>query len=252
MKQWLVISLMGFISVSYGFTWDQIWLTPNQQGRNLMSQKQYEAAAQVFQNTAWQATAWYRNKNYEKAHQLYQTIKTADGYYNLGNTLAQMGQLEAGIKAYDEALKQDPRHEDALFNRHLIQQLLKKQQSQKKQADQQSSKAPHSKQQQEPQSTQKNAATENEKNQSEVPKKTASNPEKKANNAPAKQGSEDKKNKQVQKTTQTSKKEPSTTLSQQEEKKAQQQWLQLVPDDPGGLMREKFLRDYLRRQKGWY
>ncbi len=31
----------------------------------------------------------------------------------------------------------------------------------------------------------------------------------------------------------------------------QQSWLQLIPDDPGGLLREKFLRDYQRRMHGW-
>ena len=36
-----------------------------------------------------------------------------------------------------------------------------------------------------------------------------------------------------------------------EKQQAKEQWLKLVPDDPGGLMKEKFLRDYIRRQRGW-
>ncbi len=37
-----------------------------------------------------------------------------------------------------------------------------------------------------------------------------------------------------------------------EKQQAKQQWLRLIPDDPGGLMREKFLRDHLKRERGWY
>ncbi|HAT8674841.1 TPA: hypothetical protein JBA06_14425, partial [Legionella pneumophila] len=40
--------------------------------------------------------------------------------------------------------------------------------------------------------------------------------------------------------------------SNQEKQLAKEQWLRLIPDDPGGLMREKFLRDHLRRERGWY
>lgn len=37
----------------------------------------------------------------------------------------------------------------------------------------------------------------------------------------------------------------------QEDDYAKEQWLKLIPDDPGGLLRAKFLRDHLNRQHGW-
>ena len=37
-----------------------------------------------------------------------------------------------------------------------------------------------------------------------------------------------------------------------ERQQENEQWLRLIPDDPGGLMREKFRRDYLRKQRGWH
>ncbi|HHF0526846.1 TPA: tetratricopeptide repeat protein, partial [Legionella anisa] len=40
--------------------------------------------------------------------------------------------------------------------------------------------------------------------------------------------------------------------AEREKQQAKEQWLRLIPDDPGGLMREKFLRDHLRRERGWY
>ncbi|KTC76981.1 tetratricopeptide repeat protein [Legionella brunensis] len=40
--------------------------------------------------------------------------------------------------------------------------------------------------------------------------------------------------------------------AEREKQQAKEQWLRLIPDDPGGLLREKFLRDHIRRQGGWY
>ncbi|WP_259637606.1 tetratricopeptide repeat protein [Legionella jordanis] len=37
-----------------------------------------------------------------------------------------------------------------------------------------------------------------------------------------------------------------------QQQQSKEQWLKLIPDDPGGLLREKFLRDHMRRQRGWY
>ena len=38
--------------------------------------------------------------------------------------------------------------------------------------------------------------------------------------------------------------------AQDEKQQAVEQWLQRVPDDPGGLLRRKFLLEYQRRQQG--
>jgi len=38
------------------------------------------------------------------------------------------------------------------------------------------------------------------------------------------------------------------TQQQRENQQASQQMLRSIPDDPGGLLRQKFLRDHLRRQ----
>ena len=35
-----------------------------------------------------------------------------------------------------------------------------------------------------------------------------------------------------------------------EEEVALEQWLQQIPDDPGGLLRRKFMLEYINRQKG--
>ena len=45
------------------------------------------------------------------------------------------------------------------------------------------------------------------------------------------------------------KKQSPEELEKQQEK---EHWLKLIPDDPAGLLRDKFLRDHLRREEGWY
>ena len=46
-------------------------------------------------------------------------------------------------------------------------------------------------------------------------------------------------------------KKAATAPADREQQQAKEQWLRLIPDDPGGLLREKFLRDYLRMQRRW-
>ena len=41
-----------------------------------------------------------------------------------------------------------------------------------------------------------------------------------------------------------------TAQQEQEQKQAQQQWLRRIPDNPPGLLRQKFLRDYQRKRGG--
>lgn len=71
-------------------------------------------------------------------------------------------------------------------------------------------------------------------------------------NQQAKQNKKDKKkqdNKKQRKKQTKNNKQPQPKPQWQPQKNAQQQ-LNKVPDNPGGLLRRKFLRDYLRRQQG--
>ncbi len=116
-------------------SWSDLWQTPNQQGQALMTQKNYAQAEKTFTNPAWKASAAYKNKDYETALKNLSAIKepTADDMYNQGNALAQLGHLDEAIAAYDKALQQDPKHQDALANKQLVEKL--KQEQEKKQQD---------------------------------------------------------------------------------------------------------------------
>ena len=51
-------------------------------------------------------------------------------YYNLGNALAKMGELDKAIDAYTQALNIEPEMEDAIAHRELVEQLKQQQQNQ--------------------------------------------------------------------------------------------------------------------------
>ena len=101
-----------------------------------MSEGDVEAAAELFENPEWKATANYRGEKFEDAASQFGGINTADGKYNLGNAFAKQGLLDEAIEAYDQALTIDPDNEDAQFNKELIEQLQQQQQEQQQDQDQ--------------------------------------------------------------------------------------------------------------------
>jgi Ca-activated chloride channel family protein len=180
-----------------------------QQGAHLLATGQAALAAERFHDPLWQAVARYRAGEYSEAASDFSKNKTADGDYNRGNALAKSGDYSAAIAAYDEALKKDPQHADAKFNRDL----LKKLKHQKKPNSSSSNKNQSPKSQSSPKQDEKSANKNEQKDKTDPPKPS-----------------------QAEKT------------SNDEQREARSQWLSQVPDDPGGLLRQKFLRDHERLQ----
>ena len=86
-------------------------------------------AQQQFEDPQWRATSAYKAGDYETALKLFEEDTSAQGLYNQGNALAQLGQLDQAIEAYNEALKVQPNLEDAKTNKELIEKLKEEQQS---------------------------------------------------------------------------------------------------------------------------
>jgi Ca-activated chloride channel family protein len=206
MKHWICASLMSlsFVSSAYAWSWQDLWLTRNQQAYRLMQKNQFTKAQKTFADSAWQATAAFRAKDYTRASETYAKLKTADGYYNQGNALAQLGQYEAALKAYDQSLALRPKDQDTRDNRAIVESLLKKE----------------------------------EKPQDQKPQ----------DQKPQDQKPQDQKPKDQKPKDQKPQDQPQKTKSQREQQ-ANEQLLKMIPDDPGGLLRQKFLRDHLRRME---
>ncbi|AMV15906.1 tetratricopeptide repeat protein [Legionella pneumophila serogroup 1] len=290
---WRVLTIVAVALISNqlkAFSWSDLWFTPNQQAQHLMEKGQFAKAKDLFERNDWAASAAYRAGDYEQAAKLFNELKTEQGYYNQGNALAHLGKYEEAIRAYDKALAFNPNNQDALYNRKLISELLKKDKEKKKSQNQQDKDQQNKDQQNQDQQNQdkqnkdqqnqdqqnqdkqnKNQQNQDQQNQDKQNKdqqnQDQQNKDKQNKDQQNQdQQNQDKQNKDQQNRDQQNKAQQNKNQnkkndkqegeiqseSNQEKQLAKEQWLRLIPDDPGGLMREKFLRDHLRRERGWY
>ncbi|MCX7085735.1 MAG: VWA domain-containing protein [Methylococcales bacterium] len=271
---WALLLLLPLPKNSYAFTWQDLWQTKNQQAQQAYQNKQFEEAANLFDNPDWKAAAQYKAGQYDKALENLKEPKTQLNAYNQGNALAQSGQLKEALKAYDQALALNPEDADAKFNKELVEKELKKQeqeqknkdkqdkqdqkdnkdeQSKDKQDQQNSDKSEEQKpEQSEEQKTQQQQADEQNsaenKEQQEKEAQEKQEQEKKAEEAKAKQADEKKADKSDD---EKDKNEAQAVESQEqpttEQQQANEQWLKRIPDDPAGLLKRKFKYQYGQR-----
>lgn len=121
---------------SDAFEWQDLWKTPDQQGQELFS-KDPSAAAKKFQNPNWKGSALYKSGNYQEAAEQFSQDSSAQGKYNQGNALAQAGDLEKALEAYDEAIQRANANsqlaQDAKANRELVEKIKEQQEKQQNQ-----------------------------------------------------------------------------------------------------------------------
>lgn len=254
--------LICFMQNSFAWSWRDLFQTPDQQAAQLMQDKQYQKAEQTFQNKQWKGVAAYRDKNFNHAAKQFSDNRSATGWYNKGNALAQSRQLPEAIKAYEKALKLNPHMKDAEYNLKLVKKLQKQQQQKQKNQKQNKNKknnqdkqSKSNKQNQQQKQNKKNKPNKKNQQQNSKEKQDQKNQQKSKNqqqNRKDKQNQQDKKNKKNQlpqsaKQTASQNKPTRTTTAQQlKTPSALKQWLQKIPDNPGGLLKQKFLRDYYR------
>lgn len=90
--------------------------------------KQYDKVLKLSDDPLSKGSAEYKLENYEGALKTFQQAQSADARYNEGNTLAKLEKYKDAIAAYDKALAISPNMQDALDNKQMIQDFLKKQQ----------------------------------------------------------------------------------------------------------------------------
>ena len=93
--------------------------TADQQGQRLYRQGRYEQAAQRFADSMWRAAALFRQGEFKQAAALYSGAQTAQGAFNHGNALVMLGEYEAAVQRYDQALVLHPDWEEARVNRRI-------------------------------------------------------------------------------------------------------------------------------------
>lgn len=260
--------------------WESLWNNDNQRAAKLLNQEKPADAAELFDNKQWKAAAHYKNKQYQKSIDSLKDVNTADSHYNKGNAYAQLGENEKAIEEYSTALKLDPKHEDALFNKELLnkKQESKKQQQQKNKdnnksgKDKKPSKDGQSNKEGKPGQEEKTdndgKSNQDEKSnkdkQSDKKNSKQDDSDKNESNQDSKNNSEkdaDKKEPEQDKSGQQESKEkpdnnkPSSEIKQKDDLESAQndkitkQWLRRIKDDPGGLLRNKFKYQYKRQQQ---
>ena len=265
----ILLAPMLFPDSAAAFGWKDLWQTADQQANKALQAGDIETAQALFKDSQWRGSAAYKAGDYKTAIDDFLLIDSADSHYNRGNGLAQSGDLDAAIDAYNQALKLQPGMADAKANKELVEQLKRQQEQQQNSDSQQQDQQQSDDQQQDGQSSQEQdsqekisqekssedqsqqeedaeaqkaqeQAAEQERQQQAMEESEALSEEEKALNEEEKALSEEQK---------ALSDEEQEALSE-EEKQAQQelqQWLRRVPDDPGGLLREKFR--YQSRQR---
>jgi Ca-activated chloride channel family protein len=260
-----VLCLLPLPRNSQALDWQSLWQNANQRAQQAFNQQQYQQAAEQFASPEWRAAAQYKAGEYQQAAETLKTSQTPDGYYNRGNALAKAGDLKGAIQAYDQALKLQSDHQDAKFNKDLVEKQLQQQQQEQQQqsqehksSDQQNKQQEQNqdnqpgKNQQQPEEGKQDAEQHDQQQQPEKPSEQAgkeakpdpANADKNAQTKP--QNAEQKPEPSKDAQNQTAK--SASELEKDEAERADEQLLKRIPDEPTGLLKRKFRYQYSQRQ----
>ena len=250
-------------SAGHALEWSDLWQRPDQQAFRRVEE----------------GIARYREGDYPGAVDYFEGDSLVE-HYNRGNAQAFAGDLEAALASYDRALELDPDHEDARFNRDLVEELLKSQPQQQQEGQQQgepgqdpkdregqspresdpdASKSPRSGESADDSSRQDSTSEASppaspSESESDPPEDSQASSEpsparedeqdREGQQAPAEPGAEEDDGDEREEAARPIDPEQAP-LSERSE-----QWLRNIPEDPGGLMRRKFQYEAeLRRRR---
>jgi len=251
--------------------WGAMWQTPQAKGESLMQEKKYAQAAKQLERSDWKLSAHYKQGNYAAAIKDFKHINkpSADDIYNYGNALAHAGKLDDAIEAYSKALKMNPQLVDAKANKALLEKLKKKKEDKNKKksskdgkkgkqgdkkSDQSSKHDPSKKkggkgsdrQQKPPQQGKPQDKKTDQPKQASQDKQTDKHQVSKQQPVPHPQDAGKKSAKQDKKSQHALSKDD---LKKLEKKQAFEQTIRRIPDDPGGLLRRKFMYQYQQQHQ---
>ncbi|MGL5360863.1 MAG: vWA domain-containing protein [Shewanella sp.] len=124
----------------WGKVWDNIWKTPDQQAMQAYQSQDYANAATQFESPQWRGSAQYKAGDYAQALKTFEQDSSAQGLYNQGNALMQLGKPDKAKARYQAALEKQADFPAAKANLELAEKLLKEQQQQQGQNGQQDNK----------------------------------------------------------------------------------------------------------------
>jgi Ca-activated chloride channel family protein len=236
------------------FGWDDLWLRNDQQAARLFRDQEFD---RIEENAPpqWLGASRYRSGDFDGATEsfLQGDPGKAASHYNAGNAMARSFALQQALLAYDRALELDPQMTEARENRDLVERLLEQQQKQQSQ-DSENSDSAEDQQKSEQEQARSGAEYDQQGDTSDDEKEQASRETRKNSDssrteqAGADQNLEDRENADDESLgSNTTQEIDLATRTMDEKQQALEQWLKRIPDDPGGLLRRKFARQYSLR-----
>ncbi|MGQ0699533.1 MAG: tetratricopeptide repeat protein [Panacagrimonas sp.] len=256
--------------------WSALWRNADQRGEQLLQKGYAAAAAKTFTDPRHKAYATLKAGEFADAAKAYSALDDGDAHYNRGNALAHSGDLKEALKAYDTALARDAQNRDAQHNRDLVEKALEQQEQQQQQQsgkqDQDSKGDDDQKQQGEsggnadpqksdqsnPQDPSQEAGEKSQPEQQageSKPKEDDAEAARRDAQASVEEAGRDRPTKPERGDANRAGEKPATATDSAaakpltEQQLAQEQWLRRIPDDPGGLLRRKFLIEHMLREQ---
>lgn len=259
--------------------WQDMWKTSDQQAMQAYNENEYEQAANTFKDNLWQGTAYYKNKDYQAALESFSQVAPTDqnytdATYNAGNALAQLGEVDQAIAAYDKVLEQQPEHEEALANKALLEKLKNQQEQQQQDQSGEPSQDQENSEQQDQQEGQK-SDQEQDGEQSQDPQQGDSEEQSESQSQPQdseqQEQTEQEKQEQQQKEAEQQQADQAEAEKQESEQEQQAQAMQQseeeltdeqreqmqrmqnllnrIPDDPAFLLKRKMQIESQQRKR---
>jgi len=222
---------------------DDLWQRPDQQGIRLLEQERPAEAAERFEDYRWQGFARYQAGDFAGAAERFAQGDTASDHYNRGNALARNEQFESAIEAYDQALELAPGLQAAQDNKVLVEELLRQREQQAQQPEQPQDAADDEAAPERSASTGDSTTTPAEPAATDA--ETEAGDEQNEPTPPTDEASDE--TAQAEADAQLAQAEDAFTDPEQDQ--ALEQWLRKVPDNPGELLRRKFLHEHRKRQE---
>lgn len=267
---WLVLLALPFASLLFrrgvlltalflipqtlqAFAWDTLWSTSDQQAEQLFHEGKYAEAKAKFQNSDWLAAASYKLGDYESAARLFQTSSSTDALFNFATTKAKQGDFKAALEVYDELLREDPENEDALYNKNLIEEYLKQQKEEEQEKknpnkeEDQKQKQENEKNSEQNQDAQQQQSNADRKDSDKANDEPTAEAEKELQEQYKDQVDQSLEEKEVDSKEEIALKEEMD--DQKEQREIDDRWLNRIPDDPGSLLRRKFLYQYKTKRQ---
>ncbi len=100
------------------------FLNDNQEGLRFLKNQQYDLALKKFKDPFWKSIVFYKQNKNEEALKELSHPKDDLSFYNKGVILTRLCKYKEAIEAFEAAYKLNPKNEDALYNKQVLDKLF--------------------------------------------------------------------------------------------------------------------------------